>query len=129
MPKSRGRTGRSHRRYIAKIRHDTNKLRRRARYSIAQGAQQYVLLMAILAQHGGEVVVTKGTIEQVGANLPNLGYTMVKGAAENEFIVRLLEGQPEHQVPALVYTDEGVEGQPSTVQATPAVTEAQDAVG
>ncbi len=96
MPRSRGRNGRFHSRNIAKIRHNTNVLRRQARYSIQQGGQVYATLLAVLAQSGGDIVVTKGTLDQVGANMAGLGFTVVQGVTETEFIVRLVEGkQPE----------------------------------
>jgi hypothetical protein len=112
MPKSRGRAGRAHRRYIAKIRHDTNTLRRRARYSIAQGGQVYAILLAVLAQSGGEITVTQGTLNQVGANMQQLGYIVTKGTVENEFIVRLVEGKQPPEAPA-------VGPDVATVQGTP----------
>ena len=70
-------------------------LRRRATRSIQEGSKVYALLLTVLAQSGGEIVVTKGTIDQVGMNLLNLGYVVVGGKEENEFIVRLTEGKTE----------------------------------
>ena len=46
-------------------------------------------LMSVLAQKGGEVTVTKGTIDQVIHDLKKLSYSVDKGEAENEFIFRL----------------------------------------
>lgn len=49
-------------------------------------------LLAVLAQAGGEVTVTKGTATQVLDNLRTLGWNTVAGATSDEFIVRLVEG-------------------------------------
>lgn len=91
MPKSRGRDGKTHRRYIAKIRHNANVKVRQATLAVVAGQQAFAILMAVLGQSGGEVTVTKGTIDQVGVNLPRLGYVVVPGKVENEVIVRMTE--------------------------------------
>jgi len=44
--------------------------------------------MMVLAQKGGEVTITKGTAEQVLAELSRLAYVVEPGATENEFIIR-----------------------------------------
>ena len=68
-------------------------LRRQAIASIAAGSKAYATLLAVLAQKGGEVVVTQGTIDQVGQNLDNLGYVIVSNRPQaGEFTVRLTEG-------------------------------------
>jgi hypothetical protein len=83
-------------RHSARVKKVSNReLMRRAEYSIREGGKQYALLLAVLAQSGGEVTVTQGTIDQVGMNLPNLGYVVVGGKAEKEFIVRLTEGHED----------------------------------
>lgn len=46
-------------------------------------------LMSVLAQKGGEVTVTKGTIDQVIHDLKKLSYSVDKSEADNEFIFRL----------------------------------------
>src|SRR6266851_4932997 len=48
-------------------------------------------LLFVLAQSGGEVSITKGTMEQVVAKIQTLGWWIDKGANENEFIVRLID--------------------------------------
>lgn len=89
-------------------------IRRNARAAIDTGLRSYITLLTVLAQKGGEVVVTKGTIDQVNATLPSLSYE-VKPVDEkgNEFIIRMLEGSgPEgadHARDVLPVTD-GVPG-------------------
>jgi hypothetical protein len=70
-------------------------LRRAALSSIQSGMRMNGVLMAVLAQSGGEVTVTKGTIDQVDAKMGRLGWTIVAGATHNEFIVRMVEGGEE----------------------------------
>lgn len=96
MPVSRGRNGRRYtgpRRGYKASRISTRALRKSYLYSIGEGAKQYSLLLALLAQAGGELTVTAGTLEQVGQNLQDLSYVMVPGKESNEFIVRMVEGK------------------------------------
>lgn len=65
---------------------------RRAAASIQAGLRAEQILLAVLAQKGGEVVVTQGTINQVGMKLASLGYEIVPNAEGTEFTVRMLEG-------------------------------------
>jgi hypothetical protein len=54
-------------------------------------SQAILTLYAVLAQQGGEVTLSKGTVEQTTGNLRNLSYTVDKSStAEGEFIVRLV---------------------------------------
>lgn len=55
------------------------------------------LLMAVLAQKGGEATVTEGTLKQVVDNIRNLGYTVIKGEKDGEFIVRMTEAATPEQ--------------------------------
>ncbi len=106
MPRSRGRNGRFHSRNIAKVRRNASRKVRQAGLAVAAGQQSFALLMAVLSQSGGEVTITKGTIDQVGENLPRLGYALVKGAAENEVIVRIVEQEtPAGPVVATVQSE------------------------
>lgn len=70
-------------------------LRRQAKTSVIAGYRAYMTLLAVLAQKGGDVTVTQGTINQVNANYANLSYVVVPGETEGEFIVRMVEGQAE----------------------------------
>jgi hypothetical protein len=56
---------------------------------------QLTLLM-VLAQSGGEKVVTKGTMQQTLEQLNRLGWQSFPGENENEFVVRLLT-KPEEE--------------------------------
>lgn len=58
----------------------------------------HALLMAVLAQKGGEATVTEGTLKQVVDNIRNLGYTVIKGETDGEFIVRMTEAATPEQV-------------------------------
>lgn len=65
---------------------------RRAQSALVAGSRAQMILLSILAQKGGEVVVTAGTINQVGSKLNELGYEVVPNASGSEFTVRMLEG-------------------------------------
>jgi hypothetical protein len=78
-----------------------NELRRQLRRIATSGQQAYATLLAVLAQKGGEVTVTKGTIDQVTENYKRLGFVVENSKEhDNEFIVRLTEApDPEAYVP------------------------------
>ncbi len=66
-------------------------LLRRAGYAEAVAKQKALIhLMAVLAQSGGEVTVTKGTIDQIMADLSKMSYSVDKGTVENELVFRLV---------------------------------------
>lgn len=66
--------------------------RRRAEEAIAVGTRSFLVTLALLAQKGGEMIVTQGTLDQVTAKLQELDYEVVPNpATQGEFIVRLLE--------------------------------------
>jgi len=50
-------------------------------------------LLAVLAQNGGEVTVTAGTITQVEREFRQLSYEFISAPVKGEFIVRLLTGE------------------------------------
>lgn len=50
-----------------------------------------MMLLAVLAQKGGEVIVTTGTMQQVLKNYRGMGWTLVPGVEPNERIVRMTE--------------------------------------
>ena len=67
---------------------------REAKFAVKEGARVFAALLAVLAQHGGEITVTQGTIDQVGQNFSALGYVIVPSPmTKGEFLVRLTEGQ------------------------------------
>ncbi len=57
-------------------------------------AKAFTILCAVLAQRGGSVMVTKGTLDQAAQNLSRLSYQVEKGEAEGEFIVKVVEAEP-----------------------------------
>jgi len=78
------------RRMVKSIKYGSLRETRRA----ADNAQEHaktaeLLVMEMLAQAGGEVTLTKGTIEQVVQNLPLLDFTIGPGVNENEIVVKL----------------------------------------
>lgn len=81
-------------------------LRRAALSTMQSGMKLQGVLMTVLAQAGGEVTVTKGTIDQVEAKMSRLGWTVVAGEKENEFIVRMVEADVTESVP--LPTDEEI---------------------
>lgn len=66
-------------------------MRRRAASAIIYGRQAYSTLLAVLAQSGGEVKVTQGTLDQVDKNYDALGFVVVHTDKAGEFIVRMTE--------------------------------------
>jgi hypothetical protein len=90
-------------------------LRRNAQQAIDTGLKAYVTLLTVLAQKGGEVVVTKGIIDQINSNLPTLGYEVKPNEGGTEFVIRMLEGQGVPDGGKIsVGTDAGREGEIST---------------
>lgn len=67
-------------------------------------ANALVTLFAVLAQRGGSVMVTKGTLEQASQNLNRLSYQVDKGDNEGEFIVRVVENTPNTTATTDIYT-------------------------
>ena len=67
-------------------------------------ANALVTLFAVLAQRGGSVMVTKGTLEQASQNLNRLSYQVDKGDNEREYIVRVVENTPNTTATTDIYT-------------------------
>lgn len=83
-------------------------MRRRAQQAIEHGTKVHLILLAVLAQSGGEVTVTDGTLQQVGRNLADLDYVIADGKVKGESIVRLVEGKnhdADVQAPSDVQSD------------------------
>lgn len=100
MPKSRNRhksptpseRARRNRHSALASRVSHRELRRQADRAIVYGRQAYATLLAVLAQKGGDVVVTQGTLDQVTANYDHLGF-VVENIGTGEFRVKLTEGR------------------------------------
>jgi len=74
------------------LRRHANQMLRAAKGSRKDALKYFSLLMTVLAQKGGEIVVTKGTIEQVEAKLTRLSFEIVKDKyVPEEFTIRLVE--------------------------------------
>lgn len=66
-----------------------------------------VALLSILAQKGGDVVVTQGTIDQVVANLPRLGWkTEPVAGEEGSFTIMMTEQPAPESTPSVESTTE-----------------------
>ena len=66
-------------------------LRRDANKALALGAHTFAVLLGVLAQSGGEVTVTEGTMRQVDPR--TMAFEIVDGKAPGEKIVRLIGGE------------------------------------
>jgi hypothetical protein len=83
-------------RMIRSVKGPSNRQRMKmANFAIEHAQKVRLILLAVLAQSGGEVTVTNGTIQQVGSNLATLDYAIIDGKNPNESIVRLVEGQDD----------------------------------
>lgn len=71
-------------------------LERGLRQSVDGGQFAKVVLLAVLAQKGGEVEVTQGTMQQVTENLATLSWvTQPNEKDPGAFLVKLVEGQAQ----------------------------------
>lgn len=83
----------------------TKRLSNRKRRQLTDEAMGYamrcrLILIACLAQSGGSITITKGTINQAGMNLAHLDYAVVDGTTENDSIVKLVDDrEPVFQDP------------------------------
>jgi hypothetical protein len=73
----------------ARLKRTTSLLRRELRELATQNFKTTIALITVLAQKG-DITVTQGTIEQVTANIDNLGFQVVPGENANEFTLRLV---------------------------------------
>jgi hypothetical protein len=72
--------------------------RRRADEAIEIGTKAVLTTLVLLAQKGGEITVTQGTLQQCMANLDNLDYIVEPNPkVPGEFIVRLIEGNKDNE--------------------------------
>ena len=67
----------------------------------------HIALLGVLAQLGGEVTVTKGTLAQVTRQM---SWQTVPGANAQEFIVRVIEGSSEEDIRTVVEPAPAEEG-------------------
>jgi len=103
-------------------------LRRQLQGVTGEAQKAYVTLLAVLAQKGGEVTITKGTIQQVMENVSHLGYSAspIEGS-ETDVVVRLVVHTPattNESEPALPfeeddYAPDDVDGNIAEVVADP----------
>jgi hypothetical protein len=73
-----------------RIRRNMTLLKRAGYAEAVAKTKALVHLFAVLAQSGGEVTLTKGTIDQVVADMTKLSYSLDKAPIDGEFIMRLV---------------------------------------
>ena len=67
-----------------------------------------VLVMGLLAQAGGKLEVTAGTLQQAHQNAPNLGWTVKpKEGDDQTYVVTLVEGQNQAEETPDMINEEG----------------------
>ena len=65
-------------RHFGNIKRKSNRQHiREAKFAVKEGARVFAVLLAVLAQKGGDVVITQGTLDQVGLNLSTMGHAIV----------------------------------------------------
>ncbi len=79
----------------ASIHTNARRVSNRERMRVAMAAidlerKARLTLLAVLAQSGGEVTVTQGTLDQVARNLSSITHEIVN-SADNEYLIRLVE--------------------------------------
>lgn len=99
-PVSRHRDGRSRRARTARTLRRQNKLLMRDRRRVAvQGRNAFATLLAVLAQQGGDVTITQGTLDQINEHLAQMSYSVTPSKEEDgkvkEYKVTLLMGMEE----------------------------------
>lgn len=101
-PLSRHRDGRARTsKHTRKVRRANADLRRQVRRMSRLGRSAYATLLAVLAQHSGEITVTQGTLDQVGAAFDRLSFVVEKKAdTPNEFVVKIVETEVQAGNPA-----------------------------
>ncbi len=80
----------------AAIRTNTKRISNRARMRLATAAMKYaqqsqLVLVTVLAQLGGDITVTQGTIDQCAKK--QLAFHVGPGKHDKEFIVKLVESE------------------------------------
>ena len=69
---------------------ETEEIDKLAAQMATQWQKTFTVLLTVLAQQGGEITVTKGTMDQVAGELMGLTYAAEKGKVENEYVVRVI---------------------------------------
>jgi hypothetical protein len=66
-------------------------IRRRAHGAIEEGTRAFFTCLAVLAQKGGEVIVTQETLNQVSRNLKHMDFTVEPNKdVPGEFVVKIV---------------------------------------
>lgn len=90
----------------------TNTLLKRQLKTVGlEGFKNYIMLCAILAQKGGEITVTAGTLQQAQQDITKLGYTVTPSEVVGELLVRLVVNETalppvDESEPGLPFADE-----------------------
>ena len=72
-------------------------------------------LLAVLAQKGSEVTITKGTIDQVVEQLNNLTYEIVAGETDGEYVIKLVTLTESASTPAATEFVNAQHGEPDSI--------------
>ncbi len=64
--------------------------RRQLRNTSGEFIKTHITLLAVLAQKGGEVVITTGTLQQVQVNMAGFNWSIGPSGVEGEFVVKLV---------------------------------------
>jgi hypothetical protein len=79
------------------VRHVSNRQRRRAaEEAISLGTRAHLILLAVLAQQGGEITVDQKTIDQVGLRLAEVDYDIIPGGTPGTFTIRMIGETKAH---------------------------------
>jgi hypothetical protein len=90
----------------ARIKRTNSLLKKQLRGLSVEAHKSYVMLMALLAQKGGEITVTKGTLQQAAQDILKLGYNVVADPTDDaNLIVRLVVVEPTMEQSDVVDTE------------------------
>mgnify|MGYP001591350277 CR=1 FL=1 len=76
-----------------RIKRTNSLLKKSLKQSYAAHAQALVTLFAALAQRGGSIMVTEGTLKQASQNVNRLSYQVNKGDNEGEWLVQVVDAE------------------------------------
>src|SRR5574341_52189 len=86
------------RRQYRAMRANFDKLVEALRESEAHRQHAVLTLLAVLAHHGGQVTITKGTLDQVAQKAGNTAYECTETGRPGEFYVTLVEREPNAEL-------------------------------
>lgn len=96
-----------------RLRRNVSIYRRALEQTETQRQSIIVTLLAVLAQKGGEITITKGTINQVIENIKSLGFSTTPGATDGEYVVRMTTKEDADAHTAIPTPEDTVDDCPS----------------